>query len=212
MWPVMIGVVDYGAGNLRSVERALAHIGAAFFTSARPEDFSRADRMIFPGVGEARASMEVLEARGLDEAIVAFARSGRPLLGICIGAQVVLDSSEERETRCLGLIRGRAVRFVTTAELKVPHIGWNQVRQARPHPVFAGIPDGACFYFVHSYYPQVADAGLTIGETDYGVRFTAAFARDNIVAVQFHPEKSGRHGLRLLANFAARAAGEGSPC
>ena len=119
----MIGVVDYGAGNLRSVERALARIGAAFFTSARPEDFSRADRMIFPGVGEARASMEVLEARGLDEAIVRFARSGRPLLGICIGAQVVLDRSEERDTPCLGLIKGRAVRFVTTAELKVPHIG-----------------------------------------------------------------------------------------
>jgi len=204
----VIGVVDYGAGNLRSVERALARIGAAFFTSSRPEDFARADRMIFPGVGEARASMEVLEARGLDEAIVRFARSGRPLLGICIGAQVVLDRSEERDTPCLGLIEGRAVRFVTTAELKVPHIGWNQVRQVRPHPLFAGIPDDACFYFVHSYYPQVADQGLTIGETDYGLRFTAAFARDNIVAVQFHPEKSGRHGLRLLANF----AGEGAPC
>lgn len=198
----MIGVVDYGAGNLRSVERALAHVGAAFFTTAKPEDLSRADRLVFPGVGEARAAMDVLRERGLDEAIVAFARSGRPLLGICIGAQVVLDRSEERDTPCLGLIAGEAVRFRTTAELKVPHIGWNQVRQTRPHPIFAGIPDRACFYFVHSYYPRVADAGLALGETDYGGPFTAAFARDNVVAVQFHPEKSGRQGLRLLANFA----------
>jgi glutamine amidotransferase len=159
--------------------------------------------------------MEVLEARGLDEAIVAFARSGRPLLGICIGAQVVLDASEERSTRCLGLVAGRAVRFRAASGLKVPHIGWNQVRLASPHPVFAGIPDGAFFYFVHSYYPELADDdGVTIGETDYGVKFTSAFAKDNIVAVQFHPEKSGRHGLRLLANFAAvgETAGEGGPC
>ena len=198
----MIGVVDYGAGNLRSVERALAHLGVSFFTTARPEELGRADRLVFPGVGEARAAMEVLEARGLDEAIVAFARSGRPLLGICIGAQVVLDRSEERNTRCLGLVAGRAVRFRTAAELKVPHIGWNEVRRAAAHPLFDGIPDGAFFYFVHSYYPEVADRGLAIGETDYGLRFTSAFASDNLVAVQFHPEKSGRHGLRLLANFA----------
>ncbi len=205
----MIGVVDYGAGNLPSVERALASIGAEFFTTARPEELARADRLVFPGVGEARAAMDVLEARGLDEAIIAFARSGRPLLGICIGAQVVLDASEERSTRCLGLVAGRAVRFRTTADLKVPHIGWNQVRQTAAHAVFAGIPDGACFYFVHSYYPEVADGRLTIGETDYGAAFTSAFARENLVAVQFHPEKSGRHGLRLLANFAASGR---SPC
>ena len=198
----MIGVVDYGAGNLPSVERALAHIGAPFFTTARPDELAKADRLVFPGVGEARASMEVLAARGLDRAIVAFARSGRPLLGICIGAQVVLDGSEERETRCLGLIPGEAKRFRIARELKVPHIGWNQVEQVAKHSVFAGIPDGACFYFVHSYYPQPTDAGLTIAETDYGLRFVSAFARDNIVAVQFHPEKSGEHGLRLLANFA----------
>jgi len=198
----MIGVVDYGAGNLRSVERALARIGAPFFTTARPEELRRADRVIFPGVGEARAAMEVLTATGLDEAIVAFVRSGRPLLGICIGAQVVLEASEERDTRCLGLIAGRAVRFRIAPELKVPHMGWNQVRLVAAHPAFADIPDGACFYFVHSYYPEVADAKLSVGETDYGLRFTAAFARENLVAVQFHPEKSGRHGLRLLANFA----------
>jgi imidazole glycerol-phosphate synthase subunit HisH len=198
----MIGVVDYGAGNLPSVERALAHVGVPFFTSARPEELARADRVIFPGVGEARASMEVLEARGLDEAIIAFVRSGRPLLGICIGAQVVLDASEERETRCLGLVPGRARLFRLARELKVPHIGWNQVEQVAKHPVFAGIPDGACFYFVHSYYPEPRDRGLAIAETDYGLRFVSAFARDNIVAVQFHPEKSGEHGLRLLANFA----------
>jgi glutamine amidotransferase len=146
--------------------------------------------------------MEVLAARGLDQAIVAFARSGRPLLGICIGAQVVLERSEERETRCLGLIAGEARRFRIAAELKVPHIGWNQVEQVAAHPVFAGIPDRACFYFVHSYYPEPRDGGLTIAETDYGLRFVSAFARENIVAVQFHPEKSGGHGLRLLANFA----------
>jgi glutamine amidotransferase len=207
----MIGVVDYGAGNLPSVERALAHIGARFFTTARPEELARADRLIFPGVGEARAAMDVLAERGLDEAIVAFARSGRPLLGICIGAQVVLDASEERSTRCLGLVAGKAVRFRAASGLKVPHIGWNRVRRAAPHPVFAGIPDGAFFYFVHSYYPQVADGGLRVGETDYGVTFTSAFAKDNIVAVQFHPEKSGRHGLRLLGNFAGAAA-ESASC
>jgi imidazole glycerol-phosphate synthase subunit HisH len=202
----MIGVVDYGAGNLRSVERALAHIGASFFTTARPEELARADRVVFPGVGEARAAMDVLAAGGLDEAIVAFVRSGRPLLGICIGAQVVLDSSEERDTRCLGLVAGRTVRFRIAPELKVPHMGWNQVRHTASHPVFEGIPDGACFYFVHSYYPELADRTLVVGETEYGLAFTAAFARDNIVATQFHPEKSGRHGLRLLANFCGVSA------
>lgn len=203
----MTGVVDYGAGNLRSVERALACIGAAYFTSDRPQELARADRLVFPGVGEARAAMEVLAARGLDEAIAAFVRSGRPLLGICIGAQVVLDASEERETPCLGLVAGKAVRFRTSPDLKVPHIGWNQVRQVAAHPLFAGIPDGACFYFVHSYYPRLADPGLAIGETDYGVRFASAFARGNLVAVQFHPEKSGSHGLRLLSNFTQERSG-----
>jgi imidazole glycerol-phosphate synthase subunit HisH len=198
----MIGVVDYGAGNLPSVERALAHIGVPFFTTAKPEELGRADRVIFPGVGEARASMEVLESRGLGEAIVAFVRTGKPLLGICIGAQVVLDASEERQTRCLGLVPGRARLFRLDRELKVPHIGWNHVEQTARHEVFAGIPSGACFYFVHSYYPEPLDKGLTVAETDYGIRFVSAFARDNIVAVQFHPEKSGEQGLRLLANFA----------
>ena len=197
----MVGVVDYGAGNLRSVERALRALDARFFTSADPDRLARAERLVFPGVGEARAAMDVLRSRGLDQAIADFDRSGRPLLGICIGAQVVLQGSEERDTPCLGLIEGRAVRFRPPRELKVPHMGWNQVQQAGGHPLFRGIPDGACFYFVHSYYPRLADDTLTIGRTEYGLPFTAAFASENLIAVQFHPEKSGEQGLRLLGNF-----------
>jgi glutamine amidotransferase len=199
----MVAVVDYGAGNLRSVERALAHLGASFFTTDRPEELSRGERLVFPGVGEARAAMDVLREKDLGRAIVEFAATDRPVLGICIGAQVVLDRSEERDTPCLGLVGGEAVRFRLPGELKVPHMGWNQVEHQDRHAIFSGIPEASCFYFVHSYYPRVVDESRTVGETDYGMRFTSAFARDNLVAVQFHPEKSGAKGLKLLANFLA---------
>ena len=197
----MVAVVDYGAGNLKSVERALSHLGAGFFTTDRPEGLARGERLVFPGVGEARAAMDVLARKGLDRAIVEFVGTGRPVLGICIGAQVVLERSEERDTPCLGLVSGEAVRFRLPDELKVPHMGWNHVEHNDRHAIFSGIPETSCFYFVHSYYPRVADPAFTVGETDYGLRFTSAFARENLVAVQFHPEKSGAKGLKLLANF-----------
>ena len=194
-------VVDYRAGNLRSVETALRHLGADFSISGSPEEVDTAERLIVPGVGEARAAMEQLAVTGLDRAIDAFWRTGRPLLGICLGCQIIFDRSEERSVRCLGFLAGKVRRFSPEPDRKVPHMGWNRVFQARSHPLFEGIPDGAFFYFVHSYYPQPSEAETVIGECEYGLRFAAAVARDNLTACQFHPEKSAANGLRLLANF-----------
>lgn len=194
------GVVDYRAGNLRSVETALRRLGADFFITAEPEEVRRADRLLFPGVGEARASMAVLKETGLGDAVVEFYRSGRPLLGICIGCQIVLERSEESETTCLGIVPGGAVRFPSRRGLKVPHMGWNQVVYAREHVLFRGIPDESSFYFVHSYYPLPAKESV-LAYTEYGLRFASAIEHENLLAVQFHPEKSGDVGLRLLANF-----------
>ena len=145
--------------------------------------------------------MRVLRHRGLDQAIREFVEAGKPLFGICIGCQVLLDHSEEADTSCLGIIPGRVRLFKGGQGLKIPHMGWNTVTQNRKHPIFRDVPDGASFYFVHSYYPEVADRTLEIGSCEYGERFSAMYARDNIVATQFHPEKSGRFGLQLLENF-----------
>jgi glutamine amidotransferase len=194
-------VLDYRAGNLRSVETALLHLGARFKISNRPEDVAAAERLIVPGVGEARDAMEQLSSSGLDQAIGGFLRSGRPLLGICLGCQIVFERSEERTVTCLGFLPGTVRRFVPAAGRKVPHMGWNRVFQRRSHRIFKGIPDGAFFYFVHSFYPDPAESDVVIGECEYGERFAAAVARDNLVACQFHPEKSAESGLRLLANF-----------
>jgi glutamine amidotransferase len=194
-------VVDYRAGNLRSVETALNHLGARFRISTSPEEVAAAERLIVPGVGEARAAMEQLSVSGLDQAMLEFWRAGRPLLGICLGCQIIFDQSEERSTRCLGFLPGAVGRFTPQPGRKVPHMGWNRVFQRRPHPLFGTITDGAFFYFVHSYYPQPAEAEVVIGECEYGPRFAAAVARDNLAACQFHPEKSAENGLRLLANF-----------
>ncbi|MEE9308664.1 MAG: imidazole glycerol phosphate synthase subunit HisH [Spirochaetia bacterium] len=194
-------VVDYGSGNLRSVETALRFLGAEFRISDSPEEVLAARRLIVPGVGEARAAMEELSASGLGQAIEAFWRGGRPLLGICLGCQIIFDLSEERGTACLGLLPGRVERFSSEGGRKVPHMGWNRVYHARSHPLFAGIADGAFFYFVHSYYPIPKDERVVIGECEYGLHFAAAVARDNLVACQFHPEKSGSNGLSLLKNF-----------
>jgi glutamine amidotransferase len=196
-----IGVIDYGAGNLRSIETALRHLGADFFISSNPEDFKEASRLVFPGVGEAAAAMSVLEETGLGQAIREFFGTGKPILGICLGCQIVFTHSEERNTPCLGLIRGRVVRFPRRRGFKVPHMGWNQVEQRGRHPVFEGIPECSSFYFVHSYYPVPEDVGHSIGETEYGLTFTSAVCKENLLAVQFHPEKSGEKGLRLLSNF-----------
>jgi imidazole glycerol-phosphate synthase subunit HisH len=194
-------VVDYGAGNLKSVENALRFLGAPYLVSSRPADLAAADALIFPGVGEAAASMAELRRTGLDAAIPRFVASGRKVLGICIGCQVIFERSEERATECLGIFRGRVARFPGGSGLKVPHMGWNGVHFNRPHPVFDGIPQDAPFYFVHSYYPDPADRSLVAGETEYGGLFPSCIAKDNLVAFQFHLEKSGPMGLRLLGNF-----------
>ena len=194
-------IVDYEAGNLRSVELAVARLGAAAVTSADPERVRAAQRVIFPGVGGADAAMAVLRKRGLDAALREVHRAGRPMLGICVGCQVIFDSSEEGPTDCLGLVAGRVTRIRPAAGRKVPHMGWNVVRQRRRHPVVEGIADGARFYFVHSYCVLPDDRRTTVGATRYGTEFAAIIAADNIVATQFHAEKSGRRGLQLLANF-----------
>lgn len=197
----MVGVVDYEAGNLRSVETALNHLGADFFISERPEDFQRADRMIFPGVGEASSAMSVLIKTGLRDAVLDFAASGKPLLGICLGCQIVFTSSEEGSTACLDLIPGVVRHFPRKNGYKVPHMGWNSVRFPEGHPLFRGIPQDTSFYFVHSFYPAPAYEEHRLGLTEYGISFASAAVRDNLAACQFHPEKSGRYGLRLLENF-----------
>jgi glutamine amidotransferase len=194
-------VLDYGAGNLRSVENALSHLGARFRVTSRPADLADAEGLIFPGVGEAAASMTVLKRTGLDTALRDFLSSGRKILGICIGCQVIFDRSEERDTECLGLLEGTVKRFPRGSGLKVPHMGWNNVHFTREHPVFAGIPQDSSFYFVHSYYPSPADDTLVAARTDYGLPFASCIARKNLVAFQFHLEKSGPLGLRLLSNF-----------
>ncbi|MBN1696285.1 MAG: imidazole glycerol phosphate synthase subunit HisH [Spirochaetales bacterium] len=202
-----VGIVDYRAGNLRSVETAFRYIGSDFFISGQPEDFRSASHLVFPGVGDAGAAMRVLKETGLGQAIREFYTSGKPVLGICLGCQIVLSRSEEGNVECLDLIRGTVVRFPERPGFKVPHMGWNQVKDASGHPLFDGIPERSSFYFVHSYYPVPESTADCIGETEYGVTFASAICRDNCAAVQFHPEKSGERGLRLLGNFLKWKAG-----
>ena len=197
----MTGVVDYEAGNLKSVETALRFLRAEYFVSSDPERIAAADRLVFPGVGEALAAMSVLKKSGLDEAIRLFYHTGKPLLGICIGCQIVLECSEERDARCLGLVNGKVKRFARELGLKVPHMGWNQVLPKRKHAVWRGIEPNSSFYFVHSYYPSPGSNELVLAETEYGIKFASALEQENLVATQFHPEKSGRVGLEFLANF-----------
>jgi glutamine amidotransferase len=201
-----IVIVDYGAGNIRSVERAVAHCGHAATITSDPAAVDAADVVIVPGVGAAADTMRNLRERSLVEPLRSFVSSGRPYLGICMGLQALLTASEEGgEHACLDILPGRVMRL--PGGLKVPHMGWNQVRRRQPHPVFDGIPDDAYFYFVHSYFPAPDDGEAVIGETDYGVTFASALARDNVVATQFHPEKSGDVGLRFYDNFLRFAAG-----
>jgi glutamine amidotransferase len=193
-------IVDYGAGNLRSVARAVAHNGYEPLISSEPRAVESAEALILPGVGAACDTMAHLTEGSLVAPIKEYIASGRPFLGVCMGQQALLSVSEEGgEHICLDVIPGRVKRL--PAGQKVPHMGWNQVRQRIPHPVFEGIPEGAFFYFVHSYYPDPDDRDVVIGETVYGVPFASVLARDNLVATQFHPEKSGEAGLRFYANF-----------
>jgi glutamine amidotransferase len=203
---VKLVIVDYGAGNLRSVARAVAHAGGEAVVSSQPEDIAKAAAVIVPGVGAAADTMRNLRERGLVEPLLEYIASGRSYLGVCMGQQALFEVSEEGgEHPCLGVLPGRVRRFPDG--LKVPHMGWNRVRIVRPHPIFEGIDDGSFFYFVHSYYPEPADESVVMAAAEYGVTFPAVVARDGIVATQFHPEKSGEAGLRLYANFLRIASG-----
>jgi imidazole glycerol-phosphate synthase subunit HisH len=201
-------VVDYGAGNLHSVSRAVVNAGTRPLVTTNPSYLEDAEAVIVPGVGAAADTMSNLRENGFVEPIREYIASGRPFLGVCMGQQALFDVSEEGgEHECLGILPGRVVRF--SNGLKVPHMGWNQVRIVKQHPIFEGVDDDSYFYFVHSYYPQPAEAEIVIGETEYGVNFASVIARDNIVATQFHPEKSGEAGLRMYANFLKIAATAG---
>ena len=203
----MLGILDYKAGNQTSVRRALEHLGIPCFISDDPERLSAADGLIFPGVGQAGQAMEQLARRHLDVFLKDISGK-KPILGICLGCQILLDFSEENDTPLLGILKGRVRRFPDTLVLEdgtrapVPHMGWNTVKQIRPSPLFHGIPGGAAFYFVHSFYTE-PDPDLVIATTSYGRTFCSAYGRDGLFAVQFHPEKSGRPGLTLLNNFHA---------
>ena len=193
-------VVDYGAGNLRSVSIALARLGFDPLVTSEPEAVDSADVVILPGVGAAADTMSNLARRRLVEPIREYIASGRPFLGICMGLQVLFSVSEEGgEHPCLDILQGRVRRLPDG--LNVPQMGWNRMHQRCSHPIFDGIADGAFFYFVHSYYAHPEDPSVVIGETEYGVTFPAVVAKDNIVATQFHPEKSAESGLRLYENF-----------
>lgn len=193
-------IIDYGAGNLRSVARAVTHAGYEPSVTADPHDVASADAVILPGVGAAADTMRNLRQHEMVEPVRDYIASGRPFFGVCMGQQALLSVSEEGgEHHCLDIISGRVKKL--PAGQKVPHMGWNQVRQKSEHPIFDGIPDDSNFYFVHSYYPEPADPSVIVGETDYGVTFASVLARDNIVATQFHPEKSGEMGLKMYANF-----------
>lgn len=204
----MIVIVDYKAGNLRSVERALARLRIPCRITGSPEEVLEAEQVIFPGVGAAGRAVEDLKEAGMDRALCEVFERGTPFLGICLGAQIVLERSEENKAECLGLIPGLVKRFPSTLRggedgpLKVPHIGWNGLSVKRHHPVLNGIRKTDEFYFVHSYYPAPAGKGHVIGITEYGIEFPSVIGTGNLVAMQFHPEKSGAPGLRILDNFA----------
>lgn len=206
-----VAVVDYGMGNLRSVVKALEHeasSGTRVVLTDSAEQILEAERVVFPGQGAARDCMAALTARGLDE-VLARTAADRPFLGICMGMQVLVDYSEENGgTRCLAMLPGR-VRFFGEdlreagggPRLKIPHMGWNQVHQTTDHPLWRGISQNSRFYFVHSYHLEPGDPAMVAANTDYGIRFTSAIAKDNIFAIQCHPEKSAAAGLTLLGNF-----------
>jgi imidazole glycerol-phosphate synthase subunit HisH len=208
-----VAVVDYGMGNLRSVSQAVLHAArgsdVAVVATSDPEVVLAAERIVLPGQGAMPDCMRELRASGLQAAVLEAAAT-KPLLGVCIGMQMLFERSEEGPTDGLGLIGGEVRRFRLEGRLqpdgsryKVPQMGWNRVRQTQPHALWAGVPDDAYFYFLHSYYAQPSERRHSVGESDYGARFTCAVARDNIFATQFHPEKSAAHGLALYRNFLA---------
>jgi glutamine amidotransferase len=199
----MITIIDYNAGNIRSVLRACAEVGVKAATTTDPAAVAKAEKIIFPGVGAAPSAMAYLQKTGLDAAIKDAFSSGVPVLGICLGTQIILESSEEGPQKCLGLVPGKTVRFrLKDKQLKIPHMGWNEVRMVKAHPLLDGIKPGDEFYFVHSYYPQPSAKEDIYAVTEYGGDFCCAMGHKNLFATQFHPEKSGRLGLEMLARFA----------
>lgn len=196
----MIAIIDYGAGNIRSVNNAVARLGYTAEITHQADLIKKAEAVIFPGVGAGGDTMASLQRLGLDSIIRQLVSAKRPLLGICIGLQVLYSGTEEGGwNQCLNIIPGRVKKL--PSGLKVPHMGWNQVRQKKPHALFAGIPDNSNFYFVHSYYGEPQDKSVVLAETDYGITFGSAVSLENLVAVQFHPERSGDLGLQVYQNF-----------
>ncbi len=199
-----VAIIDYGAGNLRSVVNAVSQLGYQPKVTSRAADILAARSVILPGVGAAAAAMARLKALGLDDTIRQLIAADRPFLGICLGLQILFSTTVEGgKHKCLGIFPGQVHKLL--AGLKTPHMGWNQVKQTISHPIFAGIPDNANFYFVHSYYAAPEDRSLIAGETTYGVTLCSVITRGNLVATQFHPEKSGEIGLKILTNFISLA-------
>lgn len=204
----MIAIIDYNAGNITSVARALHNIGQDFVITDKTKNLDAATHVIFPGVGAAGEAMAYLRDKKLDVWLKDYFKTGKPLLGICLGTQIILDSSEENETTCIGLVAGSTKRFpeklTSDGEiLKIPQMGWNSVTLRRNHPIFKNVPPAAEFYFVHSYYPAPSDDAAVLGTTNYGMTFCSVLTKGSLVAMQFHPEKSGRPGLQILKNFCA---------
>ena len=195
----MSAIVDYGAGNLRSVAKAIEKLGYTPEVTGDPRKVLSARAVILPGVGASDSAMTALEERGLVEPIRTVIRKGAPFFGVCLGLQLLLESSEEGAMPCLGVVPGRVKRFPDS--VKTPHMGWNEVTFERDHPVLEGVESGSYFYFVHSYYADPDDRSLVLGATDYASQFCSMVAWDNVIATQFHPEKSGAVGLRLYENF-----------
>ncbi|MDD5605010.1 MAG: imidazole glycerol phosphate synthase subunit HisH [Dehalococcoidales bacterium] len=196
----MIAVIDYGAGNIKSVLNAIKHVGLEPLVTNNPQEVLTAEKVVFPGVGAAASTMASLRVLKLDKAIYEYVSSGKPFLGICIGMQVLFDYTEENGgCNCLGIIPGRVKKL--PAGQKIPHIGWNQVHQVKPHQLFSGIEDNDNFYFVHSYYAHPGDDSLVLASTFYGIDFCSAIVYGKLVATQFHPEKSGKNGLKIYENF-----------
>jgi glutamine amidotransferase len=202
----MIAIIDYGMGNLRSVQKALEHVGHSAIISSDPVELRQAEKLILPGVGAFRDAIAALRQRKLVEPIRSAIDDGRPFLGICLGLQLLFEASfEDGEYEGLGIVPGKVVRFNVPHDYKVPHMGWNQARVRQRPPLFDGIADESHFYFVHSYYVVPRDESVVALETDYASPFCSGIWRDNLFAVQFHPEKSQSAGLKLLQNFAALA-------
>ena len=204
----MIAIIDYNAGNITSVARALQNIGREFVITDDIKKLEAASHVIFPGVGAAGEAMTHLRQKELDVWLKRCFKSGKPIMGICLGTQIILESSEENAATCIGLVTGSTKRFPERLSadgqaLKIPHMGWNSVTFKYEHPVFAGLDRQAEYYFVHSYYPSPSDETVVLGITDYGIPFCSVLAVNNLVAMQFHPEKSGRPGLQILRNFCA---------